>query len=122
MENIEILPQGFSYFDLWFKIIIIGDSGTGKSCFSSKAIGNSFIEEHNDTVGFELFTLNVRINNRVLNLKIWDTCGKELYRDLITNFYRNSLLAILIYSINNKESFQHIEYWLKDFRQHNFNG
>ena len=51
------------------------------------------------TVGFEFFTFNVRIKDTVIKLQIWDTCGQEIYRSLIRNFYRNSSLAIIVYSI-----------------------
>ena len=122
MENVEILPQDFPNYDFTFKIIIIGDSETGKSCLSSKASLNSFMEARPATVGFEFFNLNIKMNNNVIILQIWDTCGHEIYRSLITSFYNNSSLAILVYSIDNKESFNHIEKWLNDARTNNPNG
>ena len=51
-------------------------------------------------------------------MQIWDTCGQELYRSLITNFYRNSSLAIMVYSITSKESFDNIDTWLKELKLH----
>ena len=51
------------------------------------------------TVGFEFFSFNVKIKDKVVKLQIWDTCGQEIYRSLVTNFYRNSSLAIIVYSI-----------------------
>ena len=51
------------------------------------------------TVGFEFFTFNVRIKDTVIKLQIWDTCGQEIYRSLVRNFYKNSSLAIIVYSI-----------------------
>ena len=66
--------------------------------------------------------LNIRINNSIIKLQIWDTCGTEAYKSLVANFYKNSSLAILVYSIDNKESFQHIESWLNDFNQQVPNG
>ena len=119
MANIEILPEDFPNYDLSFKIVIIGDSGTGKSSFSNKAIHNSFMDEYNATVGFEFLALNFKKSNTVIKLQIWDTCGQNIYRTLIKNFFRNASLAILVYSIDNKESFQHIEYWLEYFKKEN---
>ena len=52
------------------------------------------------TVGFEFFTFNVRIKDTVIKLQIWDTCGQEIYRSLVTNFYKNSSLAIIVYAID----------------------
>ena len=98
--NVEILPEDYSNYDLSFKIIVIGDSGVGKSCLTMRATKNQFDENYNATVGFEFFTFNTRINKQVVKLQVWDTCGQEIYRSLITNFYRNSSLAIMVYSID----------------------
>ena len=114
----EILPDDYSEYDLSFKVIVIGDSGVGKSCLTNKATKNIFEKDYNATVGFEFFTFNIRINQKIVKLQIWDTCGQELYRSLITNFYRNSSLAILVYAINNEDSFKDIDVWLKELRTH----
>ena len=114
--NIEILPEDFAQYDISFKIIVIGDSGVGKSCLTTQAVRNNFEEFYTATVGFEFLTFNMRINNNVLKLQIWDTCGQEVYKSLISNFYRNSSLALILYAINNKESFQHAETWLNDLK------
>ena len=114
----EILAEDYTNFDLSFKLIVIGDSGVGKSCLTNNAVKNIFDDSYNATVGFEFFTFNVKINDKVIKLQIWDTCGQELYRSLITNFYRNSSLAIMVYAINSKESFKNIDMWLRELRMH----
>ena len=114
----EILPDDYTQYDLSFKIIVIGDSGVGKSCLTNKATKNIFEETYNATVGFEFFTFNIKINEKIVKLQIWDTCGQELYRSLITNFYRNSSLAIIVYAVNDKNSFDSIEMWLRELRTH----
>jgi small GTP-binding protein len=96
----EILPDDYTQYDLSFKLIVIGDSGVGKSCLTLKATKNIFENNYNATVGFEFFTFNIKVNDKVLKLQIWDTCGQEIYRSLITNFYRNSSLAIMVYAID----------------------
>lgn len=85
--------------DLIFKVIVIGNSGVGKSCLTSKAIKGVFEEEFLVTIGFEFFTFNVKIDNKIVSLKIWDTCGQETYKSIIKNFFRNANLAIVVYSI-----------------------
>ena len=114
--NIEILPEDFAQYDISFKIIVIGDQAVGKSCLTTQAVRNNFQEFYQATVGFEFLTFNMRINNNVLKLQIWDTCGQEVYKSLISNFYRNSSLALILYAINNKDSFQHAETWLNDLK------
>jgi small GTP-binding protein len=98
--NVTQLPDDYTQYDLSFKLIVIGDSGVGKSCLSMKATKNLFETNYSATVGFEFFTFNVKINDKVVKLQIWDTCGQEIYRSLITNFYRNSSLAMMVYSID----------------------
>ena len=111
-----MLPEDYPQYDLSFKLIFIGDSGVGKSCLTTKAVKNNFEEYYQATVGFEFLTFNMKVNDKVVKLQIWDTCGQEIYKSLISNFYRNSSLAVLIYAIDNKESFNHVENWLNDLK------
>ena len=119
--NIELLPEDYAQYDISFTIIVIGDSGVGKSCLTTQAVRNNFEEFYTATVGFEFLTFNMRINNNVLKLQIWDTCGQEVYKSLISNFYRNSSLALILYAINDKDSFTHAETWLNDLKKVNPN-
>ena len=96
----EILTDDYPKYDLSFKIIIIGNSGVGKSCLSVKATRNAFEENYSATVGFEFFNFNIKLQEKVVRLQIWDTCGQEIYRSLITNFYRNSSLAFIVFAID----------------------
>ena len=114
--KIEMLPEDYPQYDLSFKLIFIGDSSVGKSCLTTKAVKNNFEEYYQATVGFEFLTFNMKVNDKVIKLQIWDTCGQEIYKSLISNFYRNSSLAVLVYAIDNKESFNHTENWLNDLK------
>ena len=67
---------------------------------SIQATKQSFEKNYIATVGLEFFTFNIRIKDKVIKLQIWDTCGQEIYRSLVTNFYRNSSLAVIVYAIN----------------------
>ena len=116
IKNYEILPEDYQNFDLSFKIIVIGDSGVGKSCLTLKATKNYFENYYSPTVGFEFFTFFIKIKEKCIRLQIWDTCGQEVYRSLITGFYRNSSVALLVYAIDNKSSFESMEYWLNDIK------
>ena len=112
----EILSEEFTEYDLSFKIIVVGDSGVGKSCLTMKGTKNHFEDCYSPTVGFEFFTFNIRINDKNIKLQIWDTCGQEAYRSLITSFYRNSSLAIIAYAIDNENSYNNIEAWLNEIK------
>ena len=115
-REIEVLPENTKKSDLSFKIIIIGDSYVGKSSLAYKAIKNTFDTVYSATLGFDYFSFFVRIENKILKLQILDTCGQEIYQSLIRNFYSNSSLAIMVYSIDNRESFVHIDNWLKEIK------
>ena len=112
----QVLSDDFPSFDLSFKIIIVGDSGVGKSCLSIKASRNYFEDFYSPTVGFEFLTFTVKVEDQNIKLQIWDTCGQEVYRSLISSFYRSASLAIIVYSIDSEESFSNIDKWLNDIK------
>ena len=114
MDKIEVLPDDYEDIDFLFKIMIIGDHNTGKTSFSNKAKNNSF--ESAPTIGYEFSNIKIRINYDAIKLQIWDCCGQEVYRFLIKSFYKNASLAIILYPIDNKESFLHIDSWLKEVK------
>jgi GTPase SAR1 family protein len=74
--------------------------GVGKSSLTKKAIQNIFTEDYRATIGFEFYCLNYKIADKVVKLQIWDTCGQEIYRSIVSNFYRSSSFAFLVYSID----------------------
>ena len=118
MKEKEQNNEDSSQYYLTFKIIIIGDPGVGKSCLTGRAVNDKFESEYSPTIGFEFLTYNVKIKDKIIKLQIWDTCGQEMYRSLITNFYRNTSLAMMVYSIDSRESFNHINTWLKEVKIH----
>ena len=101
---IEYLPDDYPKYDLCFKIIFVGDSGVGKSCLCTTAIKNTFDDNYEPTIGFEFLSYNIKVNNKIIRLQVWDTSGMEIYKSLINSFYKNSSIAVIIYSIDNKES------------------
>ena len=114
--NCQILSDDSPSFDLSFKIIIVGDHGVGKSCLAIKASRNYFEDFYSPTVGFEFVSFNVRVQDKIIKLQIWDTCGQEVYRSLISSFFRSASLAIVVYSIDTEDSFNNIEKWLNDIK------
>jgi small GTP-binding protein len=99
-SSFELLPEDYSQYDLSFKVIVIGDSNVGKSCITVKATKNTFESNYNTTVGFEFCSFNIKLDDKVIKLQIWDTCGQEIYRSLVINFYRSCACAVIVFSID----------------------
>ena len=113
----EIIPiNEFSNFDLCFKIIIIGNCGVGKTCITNQGVKSEFSEGYQSTIGVEYFTMFIKLDNKIIKLQIWDTCGMEVYRSLIKSFYINSSLAVIVYAINDSDSFNDIHFWVKELK------
>ena len=101
-----------------FKIIIIGDSGVGKSSILKRAVKNRFDESYQATIGFEFLLMHFSVNDLKIKLQIWDTCGQEMYRSLVQGFYRNTSLALIVYDVSKKTTFENLDTWLRDLRAH----
>ena len=114
--KIEVLPDDYNMYNISFKLIVIGDAGVGKSCLTKMASKGLFEEIYSATIGFEFLAFNVKINDKIIRLQIWDTCGQEIYRSIISGFYRNSSVVMLVYAINDKRSFININTWLKEVK------
>jgi len=112
----EILSDDVNEVNFSFKIIVIGDSAVGKSSLTLKGTKDHFKDFYTPTIGFEFLSFNIRIKDKIVKLQIWDTCGQEVYRSLISSFYRNSSLAIIVYAIDNQESFDNLESWLDEIK------
>ena len=115
-DDYSILSDNINNPDFSFKIIVIGDSSVGKSCLTLRGTKDKFKDFYSPTIGFEFLALNIRIKKKILRLQIWDTCGQEIYRSLISSFYRNSSLAMIVYAIDNEESFNNVESWLDEIK------
>lgn len=115
-EEFEILPSDTTAFDFSYKVIVIGDSGVGKTCLTYRATNGEFRENMTATLGFEYFPFLVKYENKIIKLEIWDTCGQEAYRSLIKSFFNNSSLALIVYSVNNEKTFTSIPEWIMQCR------
>ena len=113
IENYEILSPKHVKIDKEFKIIIIGDSGVGKTCIMNRATTGQFKDNVSATIGFEYSPFILKINDKVIKLAIWDTCGQEAYRSLIKSFFNGSSLAVIVYAVDNEKSFSSIPGWIR---------
>ena len=103
--------------EICFKVIVIGDVGVGKSCLTGRAVKNIFIEK-SQTIGFNVLSFNTTMENKNIELKIFDTCGQEVYRSIISSFYREAGLAMVVYEIDSRESFLNINQWMNELKKY----
>ena len=114
-NKIEILKKN-DKTDLNYKVIVVGNSYVGKSCLSLRATDDVFKEDYKSTIGTSVYNFKVKINDKPINLQIWDTCGQEKYKSLIKNYYQNSSLAIIVYSVIDENSFNDVNDWYKEIK------
>ena len=103
-------------FDYLFKYIIIGDPSVGKSNLLMKFAHNKFTDEYQATIGVEFGAKNISFNNQIYRIQIWDTAGQENFRSITRAYYKNSVCAMVVYDITNRDSFEHIQNWIQDVK------
>ncbi|KAL0270587.1 UNVERIFIED_CONTAM: hypothetical protein PYX00_007945 [Menopon gallinae] len=105
-------------YDLLFKLLLIGDSGVGKTCilfrFSDDAFNTSFIS----TIGIDFKIKTVELRGKKIKLQIWDTAGQERFHTITTSYYRGAMGIMLVYDITNERSFENIVKWLRNIDEH----
>jgi len=101
-------------YDYVFKLLLIGDSGTGKSSLLLRFTTNDFNNQHLATIGVDFRIKTIYVNNRVIKLQIWDTAGLERFRTITNAYYRNVDGIIIVYDITNRMTFMHVENWVRE--------
>ena len=103
--------------DKRYKIILVGNSGVGKTCLILKSVNNNFPFNNPSTLGFEYFNIFAYFSNKKILLQTWDTCGQEIFKSVVSTFYKRANLAILVYSIDDEISFNDINFWLNEIKK-----
>lgn len=110
--------RGDDEYDYLFKLVLIGDSGVGKSNLLSRFTKNEFNLESKSTIGVEFATKTLKLDGKVIKAQIWDTAGQERYRAITSAYYRGAVGALLVYDVTRHSTFQNVERWLKELRDH----
>jgi Ras-related protein Rab-22 len=101
------------------KVVLVGDSGVGKTCIIQRYVNNKYTENQETTISasYTYKQLEYKEFNKSISFDIWDTAGQELYRALAKNFYLNATIGILVYDIRRRESFESIkDYWYEQLK------
>uniref|UniRef100_A0A8C7IB72 small monomeric GTPase n=1 Tax=Oncorhynchus kisutch TaxID=8019 RepID=A0A8C7IB72_ONCKI len=105
-------------YDYLFKLLLIGDSGVGKTCllfrFSEDAFNTTFIS----TIGIDFKIRTIELDGKKIKLQIWDTAGQERFRTITTAYYRGAMGIMLVYDITNEKSFENIKNWIRNIEEH----
>lgn len=109
-------------YDFLFKFIVIGDSAVGKSCLLLQFTDKRFKPDHNLTIGAEFGSNVLSIDDKSVKLQIWDTvnqrqAGQENFKSVTRAFFRGAIAAMLVFDVTCRESFEHVESWLRDAQQ-----
>ncbi|XP_052178504.1 ras-related protein RABA1f [Diospyros lotus] len=105
-------------YDYLFKLVLIGDSGVGKSNLLSRFARDEFSLESKSTIGVEFATRSIRVEDKIVKAQIWDTAGQERYRAITSAYYRGAVGALLVYDVTRHITFENVERWLKELRDH----
>eukprot|EP01090_Pellita_catalonica_P002704 TRINITY_DN12278_c0_g1_i1.p1 TRINITY_DN12278_c0_g1~~TRINITY_DN12278_c0_g1_i1.p1 ORF type:complete len:230 (+),score=20.64 TRINITY_DN12278_c0_g1_i1:29-691(+) len=105
-------------YDYLFKIVIVGDSGCGKSSLLLRFTDDNYSNMYISTIGVDFKFRTLKMDGKTVKLQIWDTAGQERFRNITSSFYRGAHGVILVYDITNPESFANIETWLSDIDRH----
>ena len=101
-------------YEQLYKIIIIGDSGVGKSNILNRYLRNEFKQDSKSTVGVEFGSKQLKVCGTNIKLQIWDTAGQERYRSITSAYYKGSKGCFLVYDITSTQSFENIEKWYEE--------
>jgi len=107
-----------SNYDYLFKVVLIGDSGVGKSNLLSRFTRNEFNIESKSTIGVEFATRSINVDGKTVKSQIWDTAGQERYRAITSAYYRGAVGALLVYDIAKHATYVNVTRWLKELRDH----
>ena len=112
----EISPSENIVENYKFKLIVVGDSGVGKTNLINRFATKTFNINSKATIGVEFEYKSLKINNEIFKVEIWDTAGQERYRAITSAYYKGAKGAIIVYDITSEESFNNIEMWIQEVR------
>lgn len=99
-------------------MVLIGDSGVGKSNLLSRFTRNEFNLDSKSTIGVEFATRSIQVDSKTIKAQIWDTAGQERYRAITSAYYRGAVGALLVYDISKHQTYENVTRWLKELRDH----
>ncbi|CAM9135712.1 unnamed protein product [Ascophyllum nodosum] len=112
------MSRNDSPFDMQIKLLMIGDSGVGKTCLLLRYANDSFSQTFITTIGIDFKIKNIDLDSKRIKLQIWDTAGQERFRTITTSYFRGAQGILLVYDVTDKKSFNSIRNWVAQIQQH----
>lgn len=113
---------GTRNYDFLIKLLLIGDSGVGKSCCLLRFSEDSFTPSFITTIGIDFKIRTIELDGKKVKLQIWDTAGQERFRTITTAYYRGAMGILLVYDVTDERSFNNIRTWFSNVEQHATEG
>ena len=117
MEEEEEVEE--NKYDYLFKVVFVGDDTVGKTQIINNFLNNKFSEKYCSTIGVDFATKVVEVKKKKIKLQLWDTAGHERFRSITQAYYKNSKLIVLVYAVNDKNSFDNISKWVEEVKTQN---
>ena len=112
--NIGTMAKAYDYL---FKLLLIGDSGVGKTCLLFRFAEDAFNPTFISTIGIDFKIRTIELDGKKVKLQIWDTAGQERFRTITTAYYRGAMGIMLVYDITDEKSFNNIKTWMRNIEE-----
>jgi len=105
-------------YDYLFKLLLIGDSGVGKSCLLLRFADDTYTESYISTIGVDFKIRTIQLEGKVIKLQIWDTAGQERFRTITSSYYRGAHGIIVVYDVTDQVSFNNVKQWMQEIQRY----
>ncbi|EIW60964.1 GTP-binding protein ypt1 [Trametes versicolor FP-101664 SS1] len=113
------MPDGYDYL---FKLLLIGDSGVGKSCLLLRFAEDAFTDSYLSTIGVDFKIRTIELEGKTVKLQIWDTAGQERFRTIAAAYYRGAQGIIMVYDVTEQETFSNVKGWITEIERYASEG